>query len=261
MSYNVPSKLLSRFNAKTIKGEKLGWITYIMYLAPHKQNTKGKNLCPKASAGCANACLYKSGNARFNRVQQGRINKTDYFLENRNDFLIQLHNEISKLKANHKKKGENDIAIRLNGTADFPFENVSVIDGKSIFELHPDIQFYDYTKDDKRVTKNTLSNYHLTFSRSEINHKAVVKVLDKGFNVAVVFDELPKTYLGYPVIVGDETDLRFLDAKNVIVGLTFKKSSVKGGKEINADAYNSGFAIRIADLKEVSDNMEMLLVA
>ena len=32
------------------------------------------------SEGCAKACLFNSGAARFNRVQAGKINKTEYFL-------------------------------------------------------------------------------------------------------------------------------------------------------------------------------------
>jgi hypothetical protein len=41
------------------KGEKLGYTTYIMYLAPYTQNSKGINLCSHASVGCAKACLFE----------------------------------------------------------------------------------------------------------------------------------------------------------------------------------------------------------
>ena len=44
-----------------------------------------------------------------------------------------------------------------------------------------------------------------------------------GANVAVVFkNELPLTYKGYNVINGDESDLRYYDPKNVIIGLKAK---------------------------------------
>jgi len=48
-------------------------------------------------------------------------------------------------------------------------------------------------------------------------------------NVAVVFRNkiLPETYLGYKVINGDKTDLRFLDEKGVIVGLYAKGKATK----------------------------------
>lgn len=251
MNYIVPSNLLSTKNSKTIKGTKKGYTTYIMYLSPHKQNAFGKNLCSHASAGCAKACLFNSGAARFNNVQQGKINKANYFLSNRQGFMLQLYNEIKIIEQRHKavdgdmligRTGKiirfKKFAIRLNGTADIPFEHIKVIDGKNIFELFPNIQFYDYTKNHKRYKNQLPKNYHLTFSRSEINHKETVDLLNKGNNVAIVFgvkneDDLPKEYLGKKVINGDETDLRFLDPKGVIVGLKYKLMTGKGTKGIN----------------------------
>ena len=97
MNYQIPAKLLSTRNAKTIKGEKKGVTTYIMYLAPYNQNSKGINLCSHASIGCATACLFGSGAARFNRVQAGKTNKTEYFLNERNAFLNQLVREIETI--------------------------------------------------------------------------------------------------------------------------------------------------------------------
>jgi hypothetical protein len=46
-------------------------------------------------------------------------------------------------------------------------------------------------------------------------------------NVAVVFDTLPTTYLGRPVVNGDDTDLRFLDPQGVVVGLKAKGRAKK----------------------------------
>jgi hypothetical protein len=60
--------------------------------------------------------------------------------------------------------------------------------------------------------------------------------MNMGGNVAMVFEnKLPTTYKGKKVINGDENDLRFLDSKNVIVGLVAKG---KGKKD------DSGFVIR-----------------
>ena len=67
------------------------------------------------------------------------------------------------------------------------------------------------------------TNYHLTFSLSESNQGAAKVILGHGGNVAVVFDsEMPKEYLGHPVIDGNVHDARFLDASGVIVGLSAK---------------------------------------
>jgi hypothetical protein len=68
-------------------------------------------------------------------------------------------------------------------------------------------------------------------------------ILSKGFNVAMVFDKLPETYMGYKVINGDENDLRFLDEKNVIVGLKYKKMTGFGGAKKNIEALQNGFVI------------------
>jgi hypothetical protein len=239
MTYTKTNALLTTNNAKTVKGEKLGYTTYIMYLAPHTQNSKGINLCSHASKGCAKACLFKSGAARFDRVQQGKINKTEWFLDNRQEFLEQLDNEVTKIKAKAKHQtSENIPVIRLNGTSDLPFEKYKIRNGKNIFELHPTIQFYDYTKNHKRFDKELPSNYHLTFSQSEDNQDKVKELIDRGINVAVVFavkkeTDLPDVYMGRPVVNGDESDLRFLDDEGVIVGLKYKLLTGKGTSGIN----------------------------
>lgn len=260
VTYNKSKNLLSTNNAKTIKGEKLGYTTYIMYLAPHTQNSKGINLCSHASKGCAKACLFASGAARFDRVQQGKIDKTEWFLDNRVEFLEKLDAEITAIenKAKHQTS-ENIPTIRLNGTADIPFEKFKIRDGKNIFELHPNIQFYDYTKNYIRFEKELPSNYHLTFSMSEDNKDKSMELLSKGHNVAMVFgvktvDELPTQYKGYRVINGDESDLRFLDDKNVIVGLKYKLLTGKGTKGVNKDnVENNDFIINVEDIKEYKE--------
>ena len=213
-------KLLGTGNSKTIKGEAKGWTTYVMYLSPHKQNSKGKNLCPKASDGCSEACLFTAGRGAMKTIQNARIAKSDFFIENKQLFMRQLRHEITLAKKRHGKNNTK-FCIRLNGTSDIPWENVR-LDGKNIFEAFSDVQFYDYTKDPKRITKNNISNYHLTFSRSENNANDCDTVLESRGNVAMVFNTVPVSYGGYKVVDGDADDLRFLDEKGVIVGLKAK---------------------------------------
>ena len=219
-------KLLSANNTKIKKGEKLGWKTLGLSLAPH--TISGKNLCPHASEGCALACLNTAGMGVFSNVQKARLEKTKYLLENRSEFLAQLKKEI----ANAKKRIEK-LAIRLNVLSDLPWHNLVEM------EKNKEVQFYDYTPNPSRMIqflKGELpSNYHLTFSRKENNQAHVELILSMGGNVAVVFDKLPKTYLGKEVVDGDETDLRFLDKKGVVVGL---KAKGKGKKD------ESGFVVR-----------------
>lgn len=135
------------------------------------------------------------------------------------------------------------VTFRLNGTSDIRWEKIKVRDGKNLFELYPDVQFYDYTKNPKRFDGSMPKNYHLTFSRSETNHATAIELLRGGNNVAMVFDKVPETYEGFKVVSGDETDLRFLDEKGVIVGLKYKNQTGKGVD--NTIAFKTGFAISL----------------
>jgi hypothetical protein len=125
-----------------------------------------------------------------------------------------------------EKKGLIPV-FRLNGTSDLSWEKYEVANGKNIFQMFPDVQFYDYTKVLGRKTGD-IKNYHLTFSNADGNINDVLAAKHAGLNIAVVFrKELPETYLGRKVINGDETDLRFLDPSNVIVGLKAKGKAKK----------------------------------
>ena len=203
-------KLLGIANTKTMKGEKYGYRTYIMHLAP--STLSGYQACPMASPGCASACLNLSGMGRFSNVQKARIAKTRWFFENRGTFMAQLVKETVAAVKSSQKAGLQAV-FRLNGTSDIRWESVPVAGYRNIMEMFPTVQFYDYTKIPNR--KNVPSNYHLTFSRSEVNEN----IIPSNMNVAVVFDVLPDTYMGRTVIDGTETDLRFMDAENVVVGL------------------------------------------
>jgi hypothetical protein len=192
----------------------------------------------------------------YTDVEKGRINKTNFLLADRKAFLEMLYNEIEKLVAKHKKK-EEQVCIRLNGTSDLAWEKFKVKDDKSIMELFPGVQFYDYTKNYLRFNKVLPANYHLTFSRSESNEEQVENILAMGHNVAVVFDELPQTYKGYKVVNGDLSDLRFQDEKNVVVGLKYKKMTGKGAD--NKKAFESGFALHASELASLDAKKENLV--
>jgi hypothetical protein len=258
MSFKKPTKLLSTINAKTVKGEKYGYVTYIMYLSPFTDNSKGINLCPHASDGCAKACLFGSGAARFDKVQNGKRNKTEYFLADRTAFLAQLDDEVTKAEKKHE--GTDLIPVfRLNGTSDIVWEKFKIRDNKNIFELHPNVQFYDYTKNPIRMRKELPSNYHLTFSMSENNKDVTMELLSEGKNVAIVFgvrdeNNLPNSYHGYKVINGDESDLRFKDEPNVIVGLKYKMLTGKGTAGVNKNNLETNdFIIRVDEIENIKN--------
>ena len=241
--------LLTTNNFKTMKGEKMGYKTYILYLSPYTFNSTGKNVCAYASKGCAESCLSGSGfGGMYQNVKTGRILKTEYWLSERIEFLNQLSAEITKAVKKYAKDETTKVVFRLNGTSDISYESFKIFDGMNIFEKHSDVQFYDYTKNHTRFNKPLPANYHLTFSRSETNHDKAMELLRKGVNVAMVFTNTPSTYEGYKVINGDKDDLRFLDEKGVIVGLKYKKLTGKNAD--NSLAFKSGFAIRTKPVVE-----------
>ena len=247
--FTVPKKLLSTNNYKTMKGEGLGYKTYILYMSSFTDNLKGINLCPMASAGCAAACLVNSGfGGIYKAVADARRNKSEYFLNDRVNFMLQIDREVAALVK--REAGKAIPTIRLNGTTDIAWEKFKIRDNKNIFELYPNVQFYDYTKNYKRFDKVLAANYHLTFSRSETNNSHAELLLSKGYNVAVVFDKTPATYLGFEVVNGDKNDLRFLDGKNVIVGLKYKKMTNKGAD--NKAVFANGFAIDTSKMLEAA---------
>lgn len=217
-------KLLSTGNPKLLKGKKKGYMSFVLHLAP--ANLSGKETCPKRTAGCTAACLNTAGRGGImkkgettNVIQQARIRKTKMFFENRPVFMSQLEADI-RLGIKQAEKMGMIPCFRLNGTSDLSWEKYGII------EKFPDVQFYDYTKINNRKVSH-LDNYHLTFSKADGNDMDVRVALSHGMNVAAVFYTVPETYIGHPVINGDETDLRFLDAKSVIVGLKAKGRAKK----------------------------------
>lgn len=221
-------KLLNSGNAKTRKGEKLGYITYGMHLAPADKS--GYNVCQNASEGCRVACLDTAGRGAMSNVQKARIAKTQFFFRDKQAFLAQLWKEISSCIKSAKRKNMIP-CFRLNLTSDLPFHKIKY-NGETVLQAFPEVQFYDYTPDPKRfgefLNGELPNNYHLTFSRKEDNEALCNAMLASGGNVAAVFrDSLPDMWNGKTVVNGDETDLRFLDSENVIVGLVEKGKAKK----------------------------------
>lgn len=217
-------KLLSKTpDAKTKKALKKNYTTFILYLDPRM-----KNICKWASPGCKEGCLFTAGRGIMRPVMEARARKTRWYLENQVSFVLQIQDELDQIKKWSERTGEK-FCVRLNGTSDLDFTD--------IIEANPSIQFYDYTKNLEMWHKaDTMKNYSVTFSRSEVNHDKCNEVMMFGGNVAVVFQgELPEFWNGTPVVNGDETDLRFLDPENVVIGL---KAKGKARKEVK------GFVVR-----------------
>jgi len=223
-------KLLSTANPKIQKGTKMGYLSFILHLAP--STLSGKNTCPKATPGCIAACLNTAGRGGMfkkgentNMIQKARIRKTVMYFEQRDEFLATLEADIRKAIRFAERKGLIPV-FRLNGTSDLSVEKWGII------EKFPTTQFYDYTKVLGRKVGH-LPNYHLTFSKADGNDSDVAEALLQGMSVVAVYDAIPA---GVPS--ADETDLRFLDPKGIMLGLKAKGRAKKD---------YSGFVIRLTE--------------
>jgi hypothetical protein len=203
--------------------------TYGVYLAP--ASLSGYNVCSHATKECKAGCLNTSGRAGIEefsgltKIHDCRVKKTKLFYEQPEFFMAWMIAEIKMYKKRAEKKGFY-FSVRLNCTSDIDWQNVTV-NGQNIFEIFPDVAFYDYTKNINKFIDKPV-NYHLTYSYTGRNELQCEAVLKAGFNIAVVFNvkhevELPKYFDNYPVINGDLTDYRIDDAKGIIVGLKWKR--------------------------------------
>ena len=217
--------LITESNNKIQKGVKLGFHSMGVHLAP--STLSGFNTCGSSSIGCAGACLNSSGMGKFDNVQQSRINKTLFFFREKQKFMDTLADQLARRIKSAERK-ELTPCFRPNLTSDLPYEKIRIKsrDNKTLMELFPELQFYDYTKHASRMSAYIAGdfppNYSLTFSRNEEkkNQKLCESFLNAGGNCAYVFkDKLPETYRGHKVISGMDHDLRYKDPRVVIVGL------------------------------------------
>ena len=215
-------------NAKTVKGQKYGYLTGVLYLSPY--NKSGHNVCPFAAiAQCHAPCLDTAGRGAFDSVQQARLRKTQMFFEDRDAFMALLVEDIMRLERMAQARGLIPVC-RLNGTSDIKWERIAVtVNGHTyanIFEVFPFMQFYDYTKTPGRDVAH-IHNYDLTFSYSGVPdfQRYVRYAKESGMRIAAVFrkrDEIPDKFLGMACVDGDDSDLRFLDPPGVVVALYAK---------------------------------------
>ena len=214
-------------DAKTVKSLKVGVLTGIVYMSP--ADSSGHSICPSMSRGCKAACLYTAGQGKYPNVKAGRMRRTYQFIYRNDEFMRQLAYEINKLVVKANKLGLIP-AVRLNGTSDIDYENITIDSFPNIFAMFPSVAFYDYTKRYNRLSDcANIANYHLTFSRAEtkLSNKHSLRALRSGHPVTVVFrNALPDTWNGYTVIDGDEHDFRVWDS-GVVVGLKAKGDAIK----------------------------------
>jgi hypothetical protein len=247
--YTIRRLLASgKTNAKLRKNGKR-YLTLGLSLAPHKLGGIG-NLCPHASEGCKALCLNVSGRAMLQTkdrtIERARIARARLYFQDRSLFLAMLRHELALACKLAKRKNLRVIA-RLNVLSDIDWARVH----PEIIRSFPKVTFYGYTKIPSPMGRFAdgayPKNYYLTFSRSETNEQTAIDFLNRGCNATVVFNvkyssnskqPLPTTWNGFPVIDGDETDLRFLDPRGVVVGLRAKGLARRKENQINGFVVN-----------------------
>jgi hypothetical protein len=251
-TFYVPDVLFSvDTNAKTVKGQKYGFLTAVLYLAPADLASTPErkiNLCSMAElAKCKDPCLFTAGRAAFTpSIIRARINKTHYFLFDRAAFMKHAVREIRKLIRRAQRMGLT-LLVRMNGTSDIHWESIALtvdgVDYANIMEVFPDVQFYDYSKIPARFAPSheLPKNYDLTFSYSGVSQfqKYVERAKDAGARMAVVFSDrnrMPQTFDGMTVVDGDDSDIRHLDPKGSTVALYAKGRAKKD---------RSGFVVQV----------------
>lgn len=257
---------------KTSKGEKLGYLTYILYLAAAKMS--GFQLCPFATKGCEDACLVGAGHAniieegkKLSTVTEARLMRTWLFKFNKEYFCDWLNAEIKSGIRKAKKLGMK-FCVRFNGTSDFPLTALTV-GGQYFPDIYPKVTFYDYTKVPKQAQlASKWDNYDVTFSFANdtelatgakfnniaASHEAISV---NGTKLAVVFDlstfpngQFPTKFWGFPVVNGDEHDLTFTHPDQTVLGLNLKKTGTDqtGNRFIVTkriyDELNEGFSTK-----------------
>jgi len=222
-----PSKLFNKDkNPKTIKGQKYGVLTFILYMSSHKES--GVNLCAMADiAGCVDDCLKNQGRGQMTSTQMSRLRKTLFYLQYFEEFMAMVKKELSLGLAYAERHGYK-LAVRMNGTTDIRWE--LRIWNYMVEMYRKGLQWYDYTKIPNRLVPCS-KVYDLTFSYS--GKKEYLPYLDKaiklGMRIAFVVryaNLIPKTFMGMEVLIGDDHDIRYIEPQGTAIALTAKGSAV-----------------------------------
>jgi len=188
------------------------------------------NVCPRASAGCAAACLAYAGKGAMSTVQRARAVRTGFLLAHPFHAGILIGHEAAKAVEKH-----GDIALRLNVLSDIRWESVAYGGLMALRGLG--VRLYDYTAwmpQQRHQGALSMLDYSLTYSAKEPAHTPddyLTGVLSSGGTVAMPFttrkgQPLPESWQGFRVIDGDLSDARYEDPAGVVVGLRQKGRAV-----------------------------------
>lgn len=257
----------------TMGGKKLIFEPYLINLLPAKQS--GINMCICATKHCAATCLHTAGNvgALMDKTMS-RLRKSWFIALDRNRAFSQIVNQITEKKKavdefNEKSGDERkQMIVRLNGTSDLIWRVLVDKSGRNLFEMFPDVVFYDYSKDQREMDHfvrgeivddegNNLGkfppNYHLTLSYggSGGNVTSYRKTLMSGENLAVPFGPGKAASLDYMEFPKDMRELMKKPRKQDRI--YYPDSVANAGKKEARKAKDAYIDMIIEKIKENGD--------
>ena len=195
------------------------------------------SLCPmRKTAECELPCLEAAGRGGMSNVSEGRQRKTDFYMQDRSGFLELLYNELHNFQKLCDRNGVEPY-VRLNVLSDIQYELEA---NGAIPQNFPKLNLFDYTKIAKRLDR-VPDNYQLMFSysKAERYQPQVETALKTDRPISAVFyGGMPESFLGRPVVNGDNSDIVNLQQRGKIVGLKYKPPR---GRDI--DPLHSSFVI------------------
>ena len=221
-------KTMSEANPKLIKCRGSGYLVAGLSLAPAKI-ASATSVCVDWK-DCVKDCLFHQGRGRTEQTKNARIQRTLEYLHDPLAFINwRLVPDLAALERKADKL-EMRAAARLNVFSDVRWEKYR----EHLMDSFPNIQFYDYTKDYKRMLKwldgELPENYFLAFSRTQSNEDKALTLLGLGACVAIVVDEAQKHWYTFPTVPGDDHDLIFLHGRSKVITLT-PKGTAKENEE------------------------------
>ncbi len=258
-------------------GQRSTWIEQRRALITRKEGRE-PTFCFRAVENCKAACLVASGRHAIADKKGGiPLMGTAYKAKMWRSWMLRhypdafMHLVIRGFQQwGCEALAESSAAFgRMNTLSDLPWELIC----PELFTELPGIQFYDYTKVPGRNHAAEL-NYHLTFSWSTPKNIGLMsREMALGRNLAVPFFHpdnqqpgenrpgrfvQPRSFMGVPVINGDEHDMRPLDRFHpyaqggpVVVGLRFKAPTYL---DVGGRASRSDFGAFVVDVYETSDD-------
>jgi hypothetical protein len=176
-------------------------------------------VCTRSTKGCRAGCVTAfSVNGRNERSQLSRLSRHLFLMFRPASAFALMARQLDTARFQHGLRGAR---WRVNVSDDLRIELLA----PGLFSVAP--RPYSYTKWTP-AQRPGRPGFRLVYSASETtSDQHIVDWCTAGHRVAVVMDvrkgnSLPSTWLGLPVVDGDETDDLFVHPEGVIVGLRAK---------------------------------------